>query len=120
LDTNAQKCFHCQSIKCKCRTFKGVGPDAPTTTNTAGGKQSKLAFRSDVLPPAAIVRTALVLTDGAARYGKDNWRKIPQTDHLNHAMAHLFAHFGGDTSDDHLSHAACRILFAMETTDEPS
>ena len=95
-----------------------LGPDGPLETNPRGGIQSRLAFRSDLLPPLAVMRVAHVLTDKAKIYGKDNWRKIDRTDHLNHAAAHIFAFFSGDQSDDHLTHAACRILFALETTDE--
>ena len=75
-----------------------------------------LAFRSDLLPAAAIASVAKVLEHGAKKYAKDNWRKIPQIDHANHAMAHLFAFFAGDQQDDHLSHAATRLLMALETT----
>jgi len=46
----------------------------------------------------------------------DNWKKIPQKDHLNHALAHIFAHLSGDTGDDHLNNATCRLLFAVETS----
>jgi Domain of unknown function (DUF5664) len=58
---------------------------------------------------------AQVLKDGADKYGPDNWRKIGRADHLNHCLAHIFAHLAGDSGDEHLTHAACRLLFAMET-----
>ena len=54
--------------------------------------------RSDVLPPLAIMKVGHVLTDKAKIYGKDNWRKIDRTDHLNHATAHIF----GLTKGTHL------------------
>lgn len=96
----------------------GIGPDAPTTTNAAGGKQSAMPYRPALLPPRAILTVAGVLAEGAAKYGDDNWRKIAQKDNLDHALTHIFAHLAGDRSDDHLSHAACRVLFAMETSDD--
>ena len=99
--------------------IKGIGPDAATTTNEAGGKQSATLYRCDLLPPIATLAVAEVLHQGAAKYGPDNWRKIPVMDHVNHAMIHLFATMAGDTQDEHLEHAACRILFALELKRKP-
>lgn len=92
-----------------------VGPDAPIVTNAAGGSQSASKYRADLLPAMAVLNIAAILDAGARKYGVDNWRKIDRADHINHAMVHLLAHIAGDTSDDHLGHAACRVLFAMET-----
>lgn len=95
--------------------IEGVGPDAPTVTNAAGAKQSHVPYRCDLLPARATLAVAAVLHEGAAKYGPDNWRGIPVADHLNHAMTHVLAMLAGDTSDDHLEHAACRLLMALET-----
>ena len=92
----------------------GVGPDAPTVTNAAGAKQSELRYRCDLLPAKATLAVAAVLHHGEVKYGKDNWRGIPQSDHINHAMTHYLAWLAGDKSDDHLGHAACRALMAIE------
>ncbi len=92
----------------------GVGPDAPTITNESGAKQSALPYRCDLLPASATLAVAKVLGHGAAKYGANNWRGIPVEDHLNHALTHIFAHLAGDKSDDHLDHAACRMLMALE------
>ncbi len=93
---------------------KGVAPDAPTATNAAGGKQSASPYRCDLLPPLASLAVAEVLAHGAEKYGANNWHKIPVEDHLNHALAHIFADRAGDTQDSHLEHAACRIFMALE------
>ena len=93
----------------------GLGPDAPITTNVAGGKQSAVPYRCDLLPPAALLSVARVLAAGDAKYGPDNWRRIDRADHLNHALSHVLAFLAGDASDDHLTHATCRLLFALET-----
>lgn len=95
-------------------TVAGVGRDAPTTVNDAGGKQSHVPYRADLLPARAVLSVAAVLDEGARKYGEDNWRKIPIRDHVNHVLTHLFAHLAGDTSDDHLAHAATRALFALD------
>jgi len=93
----------------------GVGPDAPTVFNEAGGGQSSTPYRCDLLPPKALLATAKVLEEGARKYAPNNWRRIPREDHLNHLLVHVLAFLAGDQSDEHLAHAACRILFAMET-----
>lgn len=95
-------------------TIEGVGPDAPVVTNAQGGKQSDSPYRCDLLPPEAVLKVARVLKHGADKYGPNNWRKLSENDHLNHAIAHIFARLAGDTQDDHLEHAACRLLMALE------
>lgn len=79
-----------------------------------GAKQSKSFYRCDLLPPHAILRVAEVLHHGAEKYGAWNWLPIPFDEHLNHALIHLFAFQAGDTSEDHLGHAACRLLMCIE------
>lgn len=64
-------------------------------------------LKTRTAPPA-------VLAPGAVKYGEDNWRKIPAKDHLNHALTHVFAFLAGDGQDDHLEHAACRMMMALE------
>lgn len=91
-----------------------VGPSAPTVTNDKGGKQSYTGRRMDLMPPKALLAVAEVLHHGATKYGIDNWRSIPVESHLNHAAIHIYAYLAGDRSDDHLGHAACRLLMAKE------
>lgn len=93
---------------------QGVGPDAPTVVNDKGGKQSASPFRCDLLPANATLAVAKVLAYGAAKYGDNNWRAIPLQDHLNHVLTHILAYLAGDESDDHLEHAACRMIMALE------
>lgn len=95
-------------------TIAGVGPESPQIVNAAGGKQSAVPYRCDLLPARAVLAVAAVLKAGADKYGTDNWRKIGRADHLNHALTHLLAMQAGDTSDLHLEHAACRLLMALE------
>lgn len=92
----------------------GVGPDTPTLVNERGGKQSAIPYRCDLLPARATLAVAGVLAPGAVKYGENNWRNISVGEHVNHALTHLFAYLAGDASDDHLSHAACRALMALE------
>jgi hypothetical protein len=87
-------------------------------TNQAGAKQSKLAQRFDLVPPIAIACVSEVLAEGVEKYpdinGVCNWRLIPSTDHINHAIAHLYLHLSGDCSEAHLDHATARLMFALE------
>lgn len=91
----------------------GLGKDAPKVVNDQGGSQSHLPYRFDLIDPQAIFALAEVLYQGSERHGEDNWRKIPINDHLNHALAHIYAYMAGDEQDDHLGHAFCRMMFAV-------
>lgn len=98
---------------------KGVSPDAPVVTNENGGKQSDTPYAFHMLPTSAIFAAAEVCAYGAKKYGETmnnrNYTKISPEDHINHAVAHLFAHLAGDTQDEHLAHAIVRCLFAYDT-----
>ena len=98
----------------------GVGPDEPTTTNDLGGMETASPYRCDLLPGKATLEIAKVLKQGTDKYQPDNWRLIPFESHINHALQHIFAHQAGDTQDNHIAHAACRMLFALELLDETS
>ena len=62
-----------------------------------------------------LVRIAKVLKEGADKYEPNNWRLIPQEEHINHALIHILAHELGDTQDNHLDHALCRLMMAYAT-----
>lgn len=62
-----------------------------------------------------VIRVAKVLQFGADKYKANNWRLIPQEEHLNHALIHIVAFLAGDTQDDHLDHALCRLMMAYAT-----
>ena len=84
-------------------------------TNEFGGKQSHLDTCYTCIPFNAIERVAKTLEYGRVKYNKDNWRLIPLEDHLEHALRHVFAYLGGETTnEDDLAHAATRLLFALE------
>lgn len=83
-------------------------------TNAAGGRQSRLDARYDLVPPFAHEVLAKVLAEGAAKYTPWNWTKIPSEDHLNHALQHLTKFAQGDVSEDHAAHALTRIAFWVD------
>ena len=96
-------------------TIPVARPVASISTNDNGARADAFPYRSDLLPPAALLVIARVLKDGAETHGDETWRQVPRSVHLNHALTHLLAHSAGDTSDEHLAHAATRLLFALET-----
>lgn len=103
-----------------------VGPNAPVETNALGAKQSRSPFALDVVP-RALIEVGRVFYRGEAKYergpqlvGAENWRGITARMHVRHAVNHVFAWLAGDRSDDHLEHAAARLLMAIEKEHEPS
>jgi len=92
-----------------------VGPDLEIEVNKNGGKQSVVHYRFDLLPSEALFEVAKVVKKGADKYGKWNWVKIGTQEHINHALIHLRAELAGDSQENHLAHAACRVLFAIYT-----
>lgn len=89
-----------------------ASPDAETTVNEKGGKQSHIPVRFDLIDGKAMFAMAAVLHEGAEKYGEDNWRLISIEDHLNHMIMHAYAYLAGDRTDEHLSHILCRATFA--------
>ena len=95
------------------KVINGAGKDAPIEKNELGGSQSSSGYRFDLIDPKALFATAKVLKEGFDKYGADNWRKIPVSDHLNHMIIHAYAYLAGDRQDEHLSHAVCQAIFAL-------
>jgi len=93
--------------------WSSASSDAETVTYDNGASESKTELRFDLIPPDEIATIAKVLGQGAIKYGDDNWKALPTWTHLNHALQHIFAYLANDKSDDHLSHAATRLIFAM-------
>lgn len=91
----------------------GVGPEAPTVRNELGGAQSHAPYRFDLVDAKAMFAMTKVLSEGADKYGANNWRAISIEDHLNHLIMHAYAYLAGDKSDEHLAHAMCRATFAQ-------
>lgn len=88
-------------------------PEAPTIINDKGGKQSDVGCRVDLICPKTLIRVGQILDAGAKKYGENNWKQIDIPDHLNHALIHILGYLEGNTDDDHLGHAMCRIMFAL-------
>jgi len=67
--------------------------------------------RYDLITPIGLRRLARVYAKGAQRYGARNWEKgIPASNLINHALRHITLYLLGDTSEDHVVHAAWNLL----------
>jgi len=96
--------------------MEGMSNNAVIGTNENGGKQHVRPYRMQAIPPLAIMEVGKVRYKGFTELGYDdeNYKQIPLLEHLGRALAHIFAFIAGDRENDHLSHAACRILMALE------
>jgi dATP/dGTP diphosphohydrolase, N-terminal len=54
-----------------------------------------------------------VIRQGAASHPLDEWRSLPFEFHVARAIEHLRQWHEGEQSQDHLSHAATRLLMAL-------
>lgn len=92
--------------------------DTPTT----GSKHDSGKPLMGAVPPNALLAVAKVLTFGAEKYGRDNWRQVEnaETRYLDAALRHINAHQRGEAVDpesgeSHLAHAVCSLMFMLET-----
>ena len=79
----------------------------------------------ELIPVNCLSSVAEVLSMGAKKYGKDNWRSCTDLDRYYGALLrHLFAYKSGELVDKesglpHLSHAMCNVMFLLELTTKP-
>ncbi len=72
--------------------------------------------RFDLITPIGLRRLAETCAEGARKYGEHNWTKgIPASQMLNHAIRHIYLYLEGDTSEDHLAHAAWNFFMSEAT-----
>lgn len=73
------------------------------------------------VPPNALLAVAKVITFGAEKYGRDNWRQVEnaETRYLDAALRHINSYQRGELADpesgeSHLAHAVCSLMFTIE------
>lgn len=74
----------------------------------------ELALVSDVNLDQALSAVARTLVSGRRSHRAGAWRLKTVHKHLQHARRHLDLFAIGGEGEDHLAHAACRILMALE------
>lgn len=84
-----------------------------------GAKQSKLGHWWST--PYAALAVARVMSEGHAKYdepgttpAQGNWHGIPIWSNIQHAITHLMLYAIHDKSEDHLAHAATRLMMALD------
>ena len=80
--------------------------------NAEGGKQTAIKTAFHLIPSIVLFKVAETLYQGSLKYETDNWKRIPIDIHLGRCVQHIYAYLGNDTTEDHLSHALCRLCFA--------
>lgn len=80
-----------------------------------------------LLPPFALEEVAKVLTFGAQKYDRENWKKVDDLKrrYFDAAQRHLWAIKRGEEYDPesglhHLAHATTCILFLLESELNPN
>lgn len=70
--------------------------------------------RYDLIPPEPLRRIAEMYRRGGERYGEHNWELgMPTSRMLSSLMRHIESYRLGDTTEDHLAHAAFNIIGIM-------
>jgi len=91
-------------------------------TATTGGRKfdgNKLEY--GLLPPLALRAVVEILTIGAQKYERDNWKHVPDAKrrYFDAGMRHLWDSKCGEKYDEetnkhHLAHAICNLMFLLE------
>ena len=87
-------------------------------TTTTGKKYDDGKNRLDLVEPEFIEGVGKVLTNGAEKYGPNNWQGLEDAEDRYYAaaMRHLLAYRRGEKTDpdtglSHLYHVACNMMF---------
>ena len=77
------------------------------------------------IPPTAEVLLGMVLTYGAKKYSRENWRLIDNLEerYMDACLRHINLHRRGEEVDPesglpHLGHAAACLMFLLEVSDQ--
>jgi hypothetical protein len=87
----------------------------------AGRKDDASKLRYSLLPWRGLEEVVRVLEHGAALYGEESWRQVPDARrrYLDAALRHLVSELAGvrvdeDSQRRHAAHAVASLLFVLE------
>lgn len=90
-------------------------------TETIGRKFDGGKLEYGLLPPQALKATVDVLTFGAQKYERDNWKYVSDSKrrYFDAAQRHIWAYKVGEVNDpetgvNHLAHAICCLMFMLD------
>ena len=93
----------------------------PKLVYETGRKFDTNKLEYGLLPPLALEETVKVLTFGAQKYERDNWKKVPDSKrrYFDALERHVWAWKKGEIMDPesgihHLAHAMCCLMFLYE------
>ena len=91
-------------------------------TEKVGQKHDQGKPMMSLVPPAALLEVAKVMTFGANKYSLGNWQHVDDLHrrYTDAALRHINAYQRGEKLDDesklhHLAHAVCCLMFMLET-----
>lgn len=68
---------------------------------------------------SAFTRLYSAIKEGASKYGFWTWpRNRDPREYLEHARVHLSLYLDGNRDEDHLGHALCDLVYAIELEDQ--
>jgi len=83
-----------------------------TIVYDSGAARSTMDVRWDLLCEDFIRDMAVVMKEGADKYGDDNWKQgVPEGVTINHLIEHLYKWQEGDRSELHLAKVAINAMF---------
>ena len=90
----------------------------------AGIKHDHMKRDFTLLPWDSVEEIVKVLEFGAAKYARDNWKKVEADRYVKAAFRHLIAYSQGEENDQesgmpHLAHLGCCVLFLLSLEKEP-
>lgn len=74
----------------------------------------------DLIPPKSLALLAEILTEGAEKYGANNWRKCKDLSRYRNALMRHYESYrqreflDHESGKPHLAHCLCNIMFLLE------
>lgn len=108
-----------QCTRCGTRLKEGERHACALPASTAPGvKHDSEKPQPSLIPAAALLEIAQVMTYGAQKYAPDNWRHVENGErrYMDALLRHAIAHLAGEENDEetglsHLAHlAACACI----------